>query len=102
MSQNTAKFDPRRYTCIDTLPAAEQKASIQTLSLVAVKESRRAGEPITARLTFDSVINAALDGLKAVTINGWFVEDPSGMKNVYKEAAVVSTPLDSIQPNDIR
>ena len=50
----------------------------------AVKESKLAGEPITAKLTRAPGNNAPIGGLKVVAANGWFAARPSGTENVYK------------------
>ncbi len=50
----------------------------------AVKESKLAGEPITAKLTRAPGNGAPIGGLKVVTANGWFAARPSGTENIYK------------------
>ena len=57
---------------------------MQKLSPEAVKESKLAGEPITAKLTRAPGNNAPLGGLKVVAASGWFAARPSGTENVYK------------------
>src|SRR6185295_4070376 len=47
----TAKFGTPNYTRIDAPATPEQKSRLQRLSPDAVKESKLAGEPITAKLT---------------------------------------------------
>ena len=47
----TAKFGTSSYTRIDAPATPEQKAHLQKLSPEAVKESKLAGELITAKLT---------------------------------------------------
>jgi phosphoglucomutase len=54
------------------------------LSPEAVKESKLAGEPITAKLTRAPGNNAPIGGLKVVAGNGWFAARPSGTENIYK------------------
>lgn len=49
-----------------------------------VKDTRLAGEPITARLTHAPGNDAPIGGLKVVTANGWFAARPSGTENIYK------------------
>ena len=49
-----------------------------------MKESRLAGETITAKLTKAPGNGAAIGGLKVTTANGWFAARPSGTENIYK------------------
>jgi phosphoglucomutase len=72
------------YTRIDAPATPEQKARLRKLSPEDVKEETLAGEPITAKLTRAPGNNAAIDGLKIVTANGWFAARPSGTENLYK------------------
>ena len=78
------KFGTPCYTRIDAPATPEQKARLQKLSPVAVKESNLAGEPITAKLTRAPGNNAPIGGLKVVAASGWFAARPSGTENVYK------------------
>jgi phosphoglucomutase len=80
----TAKFGTPCYTRIDAPATPEQKARLQKLSPEAVKESKLAGEPITAKLTTAPGDGAPIGGLKVVASNGWFAARPSGTENVYK------------------
>src|SRR5262245_20314605 len=80
----TSEFGAPRYTRIDEPATPAQKARLQKLSPEAVKESRLAGEPITAKLTRAPGNNAPIGGLKVVTASGWFAARPSGTENVYK------------------
>jgi phosphoglucomutase len=80
----TEKFGTSYYTRIDAPATPEQKARLQKLSAEAVKESKLAGESITAKLTHAPGNNAPLGGLKVVAANGWFAARPSGTENVYK------------------
>jgi phosphoglucomutase len=80
----TTKFGTPCYTRIDAPATPEQKARLQKLSPEAVKESKLAGEPITAKLTRAPGNNAPIGGLKVVAANGWFAARPSGTENVYK------------------
>src|SRR5262249_3809550 len=80
----TAKFGTPCYTRIDAPATPEQKARLQKLSPEAVKESKLAREPITAKLTRGPGNNAPIGGLKVVTASGWFAARPSGTENVYK------------------
>jgi phosphoglucomutase len=80
----TAQLGTPYYTRIDAPATPEQKASLQELSPEAVKESRLAAEPITAKLTRAPGNNASIGGLKVVAANGWFAARPSGTENIYK------------------
>jgi phosphoglucomutase len=80
----TAEFGTPYYTRIDAPATPEQKARLGKLSPEAVKESKLAGEPITARLTRAPGNNAAIGGLKVTTASGWFAARPSGTENIYK------------------
>jgi phosphoglucomutase len=80
----TEKFGTPCYTRIDAPATPEQKARLQKLSPEAVKESKLAGEPITAKLTRAPGNGAPVGGLKVVAGSGWFAARPSGTENVYK------------------
>ncbi len=80
----TAKFGAPCYTRIDAPATPEQKARLLKLSPQAVKESKLAGEPITAKLTSAPGNGAPIGGLKVVADNGWFAARPSGTENIYK------------------
>ena len=80
----TAQLGTPYYTRIDASATPEQKVRLQKLSPEAVKESRLAGEPITAKLTCAPGNNAPIGGLKVVAANGWFAARPSGTENIYK------------------
>jgi phosphoglucomutase len=80
----TAEFGASLYTRIDAPATPEQKAQLQRLSPEAVKESKLAGEPITAKLTRAPGNNAPIGGLKVVAASGWFAARPSGTENIYK------------------
>ena len=80
----TAEFGTPYYTRIDASATPEQKANLSKLSPDAVKESKLAGEAITAKLTRAPGNNAAIGGLKVVTAGGWFAARPSGTENIYK------------------
>jgi len=80
----TGQLGTPYYTRIDEPATPEQKARLQKLSPEAVKESRLAGEPITARLTRAPGNDASIGGLKVVAANGWFAARPSGTENIYK------------------
>ena len=79
-----AEFGMPHYTRIDAAATPEQKAKLSKLSPEAVKESKLAGEAITAKLTKAPGNNAAIGGLKVTTANGWFAARPSGTENIYK------------------
>src|SRR6058998_3353832 len=94
-----AEFGASYYTRIDAPATPEQKAKLQKLSPDAVKESDLAGEPITAKLTRAPGNQAAIDGLKIVTANGWFAARPSGTESIYKiyaESFRGATHLDAL------
>ena len=78
------EFGTSYYTRIDAPATPEQKARLQKLSPENVKEEMLAGERITAKLTTAPGNNAAIDGLKIVTANGWFAARPSGTESIYK------------------
>ena len=80
----TAEFGTPYYTRIDAPAMPEQKARLAKLSPQAVKETKLAGEAITAKLTRAPGNNAAIGGLKVVSESGWFAARPSGTENVYK------------------
>jgi phosphoglucomutase len=80
----TAQFGTPYYTRIDAPATPEQKARLQKLSPEAVKESKLAGEPITAKLTRAPGNGAPIGGLKVVAANGWFAARPSGTENINK------------------
>jgi phosphoglucomutase len=80
----TAEFGSPCYTRIDEPAPPEQKARLGKLTPEAVKDSKLAGEPITAKLTRAPGNNAAVGGLKVVSASGWFAARPSGTENVYK------------------
>src|SRR3984957_11125360 len=80
----TAEFGTPYYTRIDAAATPEQKAKLAKLSPEAVKESKLAGDTITAKLTRAPGNNAAIGGLKVVTAGGWFAARPSGTENIYK------------------
>jgi phosphoglucomutase len=79
-----AQFGTPHYRRIDAPATPEQKARLQKLSPEAVRESRLAGEPITAKLTRAPGNDAPIGGLKVVAASGWFAARPSGTENIYK------------------
>jgi phosphoglucomutase len=80
----TSEFGTPRYTRIDEPATPAQKARLQKLTPEAVKESKLAGEPITAKLTRALGNGALIGGLKVVSASGWFAARPSGTENIYK------------------
>jgi phosphoglucomutase len=80
----TAEFGTPCYTRIDAPATPDQKASLAKLSPEAVKESKLAGEPITAKVTRAPGNGAPIGGLKVVAKSGWFAARPSGTENIYK------------------
>jgi phosphoglucomutase len=74
----TQKFGTPFYTRINAKASPEEKARLQKLSPDAVKKSKLAGEPITAKLTRAPGNNAAIGGLKVIAANGWFAARPFG------------------------
>ena len=83
-SELVEKFGTPYYTRIDAPASPEQKAKLSKLSADSVKESRMAGEKITAKLTNAPGNNAPIGGLKVIAENGWFAARPSGTENLYK------------------
>jgi len=79
-----SEFGMPHYTRIDAAATPEQKAKLSKLSPEAVKESKLAGDTITAKLTKAPGNHAAIGGLKVTTENGWFAARPSGTENIYK------------------
>jgi phosphoglucomutase len=80
----TAEFGTPYYTRIDAAATPEQKARLGKISPEAVRESKLAGEPITAKLARAPGNNASIGGLKVVAGSGWFAARPSGTENIYK------------------
>jgi phosphoglucomutase len=95
----TAELGTPWYTRLDAAATPEQKARLQRLSPEDVRESKLAGEPITAKLTLAPGNDAPIGGLKVVAASGWFAARPSGTENVYKiyaESFHDQTHLDSV------
>ena len=80
----TAECGTPYYTRIDAPATPEQKNSLKKLSPEAVTATELAGEPITAKLTRAPGNDAAIGGLKVVSVSGWFAARPSGTENIYK------------------
>jgi len=78
------EFGMPYYTRIDAAATPEQKARLQKLSAINVKESDLAGEPILSKLTTAPGNGAPIGGLKVVSKSGWFAARPSGTENIYK------------------
>jgi phosphoglucomutase len=78
------EFGTPYYTRIDAPATPQQKERLAKLSPEAVKESKLAGDPITAKLTRAPGNNAPIGGLKVITASGWFAARPSGTENIYK------------------
>lgn len=80
----TTQFGTPYYTRIDAPATPEQKNSLKKLSPEAVTATELAGEPITAKLARAPGNDAAIGGLKVVSVSGWFAARPSGTENIYK------------------
>jgi phosphoglucomutase len=80
----TAEFGDPCYTRIDAAATPEQKARLHDLAPDDVRESRLAGEPITAILTRAPGNGAAIGGVKVAAASGWFAARPSGTEDIYK------------------
>ncbi len=80
----TAEFGTPYYARIEAPATPRQKAMLLNLAPENVRESRLAGERITAKLTRSPGNNEPFGGLKVITPNGWFAARPSGTENVYK------------------
>jgi phosphoglucomutase len=79
-----AEFGAPCYRRIDAPATPEQKARLERLSPEAVRATKLAGEPITARLTRAPGNGAPIGGLKVVAASGWFAARPSGTEDIYK------------------
>ena len=73
----TAEFGTPYYTRLDAPATSGQKEALAKLSPEAVRESKLAGETITAKLTRAPGNNAPIGGLKVVAASGWFAARPS-------------------------
>ena len=81
----TAEFGTPYYTRIDAPATPEQKAqACRSCRPRPSRQSKLAGEPITAKLTRAPGNNAPIGGLKVVAASGWFAARPSGTENIYK------------------
>ncbi|PID40538.1 MAG: phosphoglucomutase, alpha-D-glucose phosphate-specific [Proteobacteria bacterium] len=79
-----AQFGASVYERIDAPATFEQKAILKKLSAEMITAGELAGEPILAKHTRAPGNQAAIDGLKVVTENGWFAARPSGTEEIYK------------------
>ena len=77
---------PSTFPCgrVEAPASPDQKARLQKLSPASIRESRLAGERITATLTRAPGNGAPIGGLKVTTAGGWFAARPSGTENIYK------------------
>ncbi len=80
----TAEFGSPCYTRIDAPATPAQKTRLAKLSPDDVKETKLAGELITAKLTHAPGNKAPIGGVKVVARSGWFAVRPSGTENIYK------------------
>jgi phosphoglucomutase len=80
----TAEFGTPFSTRVEAPASPDQKAKLQKLSADSIRESRLAGERITATLTRAPGNGAPIGGLKVTTAGGWFAARPSGTENIYK------------------
>jgi phosphoglucomutase len=80
----TKKLGTPFYERIDAPATGEQKAILKKLSPDQVEAKELAGEPIIAVFDKAPGNNAAIGGIKVVTVNGWFAARPSGTEDVYK------------------
>jgi phosphoglucomutase len=81
----TAEFGEPCYTRLDAPATPAQKARLQKLSPEAVKETKLAGEPITAKLSRAPGNNAPIGGLKVVTASGSYVTMPESERARWPE-----------------
>jgi phosphoglucomutase len=80
----TAEFGTPCYTRIEVAATAEQKALLERLSPLSVRQSHLAGQPILAKLTRAPGTEDPIGGLKVVAATGWFTARPSGTRDTYK------------------
>jgi phosphoglucomutase len=80
----TAEFGTPCYTRIEVAATAEQKALLERLSPLSVRQSHLAGQPILAKLTRAPGTEDPIGGLKVVAATGWFAARPSGTRDNYK------------------
>ena len=82
--QLTKEFGTPHYTRVDAPATAEEKVVLQELSPADVKQSRLAGELITAKLNRAPGNDTPINGIKLETSHGWFAVRPSGTEDIYK------------------
>ena len=80
----TAEFGTPCYTRIEAPATAEQKALLDRLSPLVVRQSHLAGQPILAKLTRAPGSEDPIGGVKVVAATGWFAARPSGTGDNYK------------------
>ena len=80
----TKEFGESVYNRIEAKATAEQKEKLKKLSASQIKSKDLAGEKINSILTKAPANNAAIDGVKVITANGWFAARPSGTEDIYK------------------
>lgn len=72
------------YDRIETVATPTQKNLLAKLLPEQVHQKELAGEKIISVITKAPGNNAAIDGLKVSTENGWFAARPSGTEDIYK------------------
>jgi phosphoglucomutase len=80
----TREFGEPAYGRAEAPATPEQKELLAKLSPQRVKLTELAGEKIQTVLTHAPGNGAAIGGLKAVAVSGWFAARPSGTENIYK------------------
>ena len=80
----TREFGEPAYGRVEAPATPEQKELLAKLSPQRVKLTELAGEKIQTVLTHAPGNGAAIGGLKAVAMSGWFAARPSGTENIYK------------------
>ncbi len=80
----TREFGEPAYGRVEAPATPEQKELLAKLSPQRVKLTELAGEKIQTVLTRAPGNGAAIGGLKAVAMSGWFAARPSGTENIYK------------------
>lgn len=78
------KFGAPSYNRLQAAATSAQKAALSKLSPEMVSADSLAGDPIIAKLTRAPGNDAAIGGLKVMTVNGWFAARPSGTEDAYK------------------
>ena len=79
-----ARFGSPVYERVDVPANATQKKVLGNLSPELIHSEMLANDRITAILTTAPWNQAAIDGLKVTTANGWFAARPSGTEDAYK------------------